>query len=198
MKAGPVMAMAVTAVVLGLSSCAASRQDADEALKDAERAITAQHADAMRFAPESFATVMEAYRAARAAYEKADWTAAIAAAESTAAQARRMAPAIAAGKEQAAARWPMVRDSLQAMLGALGARLAEVQRTRRYPEGMTAADVQAALAQVDSLAAGLGKARAAFDQGDVADAMHAAERVRIQAGTLMGAVGLRPASPPGG
>ena len=197
MKAGRGTGMAVMAVALLLHACAASRQQADEALKAAESAITAQHADAMRFAPERFAVVMEAYRAARAAYEKEDWTAAIAAAESTAAQARRMAPAIAAGKEQAAARWPMVRDSVEAMLGALGERLADVQRTRRYPEGMTAAAVGVAQAQVDSLSAGLGKARAAFDQGDVAGAMHAAERVRIQAGALMGAVGLRPASPHG-
>jgi hypothetical protein len=193
MQAGRLTALAVMAVVL--NSCAASREQADEALKVAESAITAQHADAMRFAPESFAAVMEAYRTARAAYEKEDWATAIAVAESTAAQARQMAPAIAAGKEQAAARWPMVRDSAEAMLTALGERLAEVQRTRRYPEGMTAADVQAAQAQVDSLSTGLGKARAAFDQGDVAGAMHAVERVRMEAGALMGAVGLQPASP---
>jgi hypothetical protein len=187
------MAMAVIMVVL--NACAASREQADEALKAAEGAITAQHADAMRFAPESFAAVMDADRAARAAYEKEDWATAIAVAESTATQARRMAPAIAAGKEQAAARWPMVRDSVQAMLAALGERLAEVQRTRRYPDGMTAADVQLARTQVDSLSAGLDKARAAFDRGEVADAMHAAERVRMEAGAMMGAVGLRPGEP---
>lgn len=196
MKAVGLTAVAVMVVVL--NACAASRRQADEALKAAESAITAQHADAMRFAPEGFAAVMEAYRTARAAYEEEDWATAIAAAESTAAQARQMAPAIAAGKEQAAARWPMVRDSAEAMLSALGERLAEVQRTRRYPEGMTAADVQVAQAQVDSLSAGLGKARAAFDQGDVAGAMHATERVRMEAGALMGAVGLRPANPHGG
>jgi hypothetical protein len=187
----------MAAIMVVLNACAASRQQADEALKAAESAITAQHADAMRFAPESFAAVMEAYRTARAAYEKEDWAAAIAAAESTATQARRMAPAIAAGKEQAAARWPMVRDSAEAMLSALGERLAELQRTHRYPEGMTAADVQVARTQVDSLSAGLGKARAAFDRGDVADAIHAVERVQMEAGALMGAVGLRPASPHG-
>jgi hypothetical protein len=62
---------------------------------------------------------------------------------------------------------------------------------------MTAADVQVAQAQLDSLSAGLGKARAAFDQRDVTGAMHAAERVRLEAGALMGAIGLRPASPHG-
>lgn len=196
MPAGRVM-MVVAAAALGLGACAPSRQQADDALKAAESAITAQHADAMRFAPEAFAAVMDAYGAARAAYETEDWAASIAAAEAVAAQARQMAPAIALGKEQATARWPALRDSVGAMLTALDARLAEAQRTRRYPEGMTAADVGQARAEVDSLSAGLDKARAAFDQGDLADAMHAIGRVRLQAGALMGTVGLRPANPHG-
>jgi hypothetical protein len=91
----------------------------------------------------------------------------------------------------------MMQDSVSAMLTALGARLDEVMRARRYPQGMTAADVRDARAQVDSLTVGLAKAVTAFDQGDLSNAMHAAERIRMQAGTLMGAVGLRPANPQG-
>jgi hypothetical protein len=187
------MMVMVVATALAMSGCAASRQQADEALKAAESAITAQHADAMRFAPEAFAAVMDAYRVARAAYEREDWAGAIAAAETVAAQARQMAPAIALGKEQAVA----LQDSVSAVLAALDQRLAELRRTRRYPEGMTAADVPVVQAQVDSLSAGLGKARVAFDQGDLADAMHAVGRVRLQANTLMGTVGLRPSHPHG-
>jgi hypothetical protein len=191
------MMVMVVATALAMSGCAASRQQADEALKAAESAITAQHADAMRFAPEAFAAVMDAYRVARAAYEREDWAGAIAAAETVAAQARQMAPAIALGKEQAVAHWPALQDSVSAVLAALDQRLAELRRTRRYPEGMTAADVPVVQAQVDSLSAGLGKARVAFDQGDLADAMHAVGRVRLQANTLMGTVGLRPSHPHG-
>jgi len=195
MRAGRMIVLAVAATAL--SACTASRQQADDALKAAESAITAQHADAMRFAPEAFAAVMDTYTAARAAYAEDDWAAAITAADAAAARARQMAPAIAAGKERAAARWPALQDSVSAMLSALGQRLGEAQRTRRYAEGMTAADVRAAQAEVDSLSAGLDKARTAFDRGELADAMHAAERVRMQAGALMSAVGLRPPHPPG-
>jgi hypothetical protein len=189
--------MVVAVAAITLSACAASQKRADDALKAAESAVTAQHADAMRFAPETFAAVMEAYAAARTAYAEENWAASITAADDAAAQARQMAPAIAAGKERAAARWPAAQESVSAMLSALGQRLAEVQRTRRYPEGMTAADVRVAQAQVDSLSAGLDKARSAFDRGELADAMHAAQRVRLQAGALMGTVGLRPPNPHG-
>lgn len=190
------MVMALVGAV-ALAACAASQQQADEALKAAESAITAQHADAMRFAPEAFKAVMETYGAARTAYDAEDWPTVVAKAEEAAAQARQMAPTITEGKAQAAARWPMMQDSVSAMLTALGARLDEVARARRYPDGMTAADVQEARVQVDSLTAGLAKAAAAFEQGDLSNAMHAADRIRLQAGTLMGALGLRPKNPHG-
>jgi len=187
----------VAAVAMAVSGCAASRQEADEALQAAESAITAQHAEAMRFAPEAFAAVMASYDSARTAYGQEDWGAAVGAAERAAERARQLAPAITAGREAAAAEWPAARDSVEAMLSALGSRLAEVQRSRQYPEGVTAADVRAALAKVDSLTAGLGKAQTAHEQGDLAGALHALERVRTQAGALMGSVGLRPRNPHG-
>jgi soluble cytochrome b562 len=186
----------IAAAVLLLSACAASQEQADVALKAAEDAITAQHADAMRFAPEAFDAVMASYDSARAAHAAGDWAAAVAAAERTAARARQLAPAIADGRERVAAHWPLVRDSVAAMLAAVRERLGEVARTRRYPAGMTAADVRGAQARADSLAVGLDRARGAFEQGDLAAALHAVERVRAQAVTLMGAVGLPP-SPPG-
>lgn len=189
--------MVVAAVVVAATGCSASRPQADDALKAAESAITAQHAEAMRFAPEAFAAVMATYDSARTAYDKEDWGEVVAAAERTAARARQLAPAITAGKEDAAAQWPAVQDSVQSMLTAVRERLAEAQRTRRYPAGMTAADVRGAQAVVDSLTTGLAKARTAFDQGDLAGAMHAAERVRMQAGALMGSVGLTPRTPHG-
>ncbi len=180
-----------------LSACAASQQKADEALKAAEEAMTAQHAEALRFAPDAFAAVMEAYGAARDAYKKQDWGATIEAAETAAAQARQFPAAIADGKARAQAQWPAERDSVAAMLTALGGRLDEVLENRKYPEGKTAGDVRAMRARVDSLSAGLVKAAAAFDGGDLGGAMHASDRIRTEAGRLMGELGLRPRNPHG-
>jgi hypothetical protein len=180
-----------------LSACAASQQQADEALKSAEGAMTAQHADAIRFAPEEFRVVMASYDSARTAYEAEDWGAVVAVAGRTVGRARQLAPAIARGKEQAAARWPAVRDSVSAMLTALSERLADVQRTHDYPAGMTAMDLRAAQARIDTLTTGLQKAQRGFEMGDLTGALHAADRVRAQAGTLMASIGLRPRNPHG-
>jgi len=190
--------MVVTlAGAVALSACAASQQQADEAIKAAEEAVTAQHAEAIRFAPDAFAAVMESYSAAKDAYGKQDWPAAVELADSAAAQARQFPAAIAEGKAQAQARWPAARDTVGVMLTALGGRLDEVLRTRRYPDGTTAADVRAMRTRVDSLSAGLAKAGEQFDKGDLAGAMHASERIRMEAGQLMGQLGLMPRNPHG-
>jgi len=187
----------VLAGAVALSACAASQRKAEEALKAAEEAMTAQHAEAARFAPEAFAAVMEAYGAARDAFAKQDWAAAIAAADSAAAGARQFPAAIADGMARARAQWPAQRDSVAAMLTALAGRLDEVRRTRRYPDGKTADDVRALRERVDSLSAGLVKATAEFDGGDLRGAMHASDRIRTEAGRLMGELGLRPRNPHG-
>lgn len=189
--------MIVLAGAVALSACAAPQQKADEALKEAESAITAQHADAMRFAPEAFTTVMQAYGAAKQAYDEQDWTTAIAQAHDAAAQARQFPAAIEAGKAEALAQWPAVRDSLGGMLTGLGDRLDEALRTRKYPEGMTKADVQAKRTHVDSLTAGLEKAVAEFDKGELRGAMHAADQIRTEAGRLMMELGMMPGNPHG-
>jgi hypothetical protein len=190
------MAVALAGAV-ALHACAASQQRADEAITAAEEAMTAQHAEAIRFAPEAFDAVMQSYGAARDAYERKDWAAAAEAAEQATAAARQFPAAIAAGKATAQEQWPAERDSVAAMLAALGGRLDEVLRTRRYPEGRTADDVRAMRARVDSLSAMLGTAGAEFDKGDLGGAVHASDRIRMEAGRLMGELGLMPRNPHG-
>jgi hypothetical protein len=138
---------------------------------------------------------METYRTAREAYQKQDWAAAIAAADSAVAQAGRFPAAITEGRAQAQARWPAARDSLAAMLTALGGRLDEVLRSRRYPEGKSADELRAMRSRVDSLAAGLVEAAQEFEKGDLADAMHASDRIRVEVGRVMGELGLMARNP---
>jgi len=189
--------MLVLAGAVALSACAASQQKADQALQEADSAIRAQHADATLFAPEAFAEVGKTSMAAKAAYDAKDWKTAIEKAGETVTQAQQLQTAIEAGKAKAQAEWPATRDSLGAMLTGLRDRLDEAQRTRKYPEGMKAADVQAKRNRVDSLTAGLEKAGAEFDKGDLQGATHAADRIRTEAGRLMMELGLMPKNPHG-
>ncbi len=179
-----------------LAACA-SQQRADKALKETEAAITAQHADAIRFAPTAFNAIVESYQAARKAYDEKDWQAAISAAEDARAKARQLPPAIAEGRAKAVEQWPARRDSTSAMVSTLAARLAAWTRTRQYPTGVSAAQVRQMQQAVDSLGTGLHHAQQAFGAGDVAGAMHALERIQQRAAQLVRESGMAPRNPHG-
>jgi hypothetical protein len=188
---------AVVPVLVVLLAGCASEQRADKALKEAEAAITAQHAEAIRFAPAAFNTVVESYKAARTAYDQKDWGAAISAAEDAQAKARELPPAIAEGRAKAVAQWPARRDSTSAMVSSLAARLAGWARTHKYPTGVSAAQIQQMQLAVDSLGTGLDQAQQAFGAGDVAGALHALERIQQRTAQLVRESGIAPRNPHG-
>lgn len=187
----------VLAVAILVTACSPSGERAREAVAEAEEAITAQHAAALRFAPDAFAAVMERYAAAKDRYDAEDWAGAVEAAEEATRMARQLSGPIAEGRQRATERWPETLAGVDSMVGAVRSRLDEALRTGRYPDGMTAEDVRDARAEVDSLAAGLERADREFAGGDLAGALHAAERVGARAGALMGRLGGRPANPHG-
>jgi hypothetical protein len=187
---------AVPVLVVLLAGCA-SEQRADKALKETEAAITAQHAEAIRFAPAAFNAVVESYNAARKAYDQKDWGATISAAEDAQTKARALPPAIAEGRAKAVAQWPARRDSTSAMVSSLAARLAGWTRTHKYPTGVSAAQVQQMQLAVDSLGTGLDQAQQAFGAGDVAGALHALERIQQRTAQLVRESGMAPRNPHG-
>jgi len=189
--------MIALGVVTALGACATPQRQADQALQEADSAIRAQHADAITFAPEAFAAVGMTAGEAKAAYDSQDWQTAIEKANAAIAQAQELSAAIDSGKAAARTEWPAVRDSLDAMLDGLRARLDEALRTRKYPQDLTEADVRAKRTRVDSLSASLERATAEFEKGDLQGATHAAGRIRTDAVRLMMELGATPANPHG-
>lgn len=189
--------LAIAAASIVAAGCAASQGDADAAFREVESVITAQHAEALRFAPDAFAAVMERYAAARREYEAKDWDAAIEGVEAALARARQLPSVIAEGRERVIAAWPATRDSIDRMLTALERRLTEVARTRHYPSGLGAADLAEVQGMLDSLNASWQRASGAFEAGDLAAALHAAERVGQGAAGLETRLGMRLGNPDG-
>jgi hypothetical protein len=186
-------AFAVPLALLALfaaSSCT-SRGDAEEALRQAEAAITAQHAEALRYAPEAFTEVMRSYTAARQSLDSGDYRAAARNADGAAALARSLPAAIAAGREALGPRWGEVHGNLSLLISSLEKRLGEVDRAGRRPAGVTAAQVIEARAALDTLRVGLRRAAGAWDQGDRTEAIHAAERLQPRGLAALELLGVR-------
>jgi hypothetical protein len=181
---------AVLPLVLALSSCT-SREDAAAALKEAETAITAQHADALRYAPDAFKEIMTVYAAARRSLDSGDYRAAIRNADDAAARARALPATITAGKDALRPRWGEVHGNLSLTISSLEQRLADVARTGRRPAGVTAAQLAEARSALDTLRAGMRQAAGAWEAGDLSDALHAAERLQVRGVAALELVGVR-------
>jgi hypothetical protein len=177
-------------LVLALSSCT-SREDAAAALQQAEAAITAQHADAIRYAPDAFQEIMTAYSAARRSLDSGDYRAAVRSAADAAAGARALPAAITAGKDALRPRWGELHGNLSLTITSLEQRLADVDRTGRRPAGVTAAQLAEARSALDTLRAGMRQAAGAWEAGDLSDALHAAERLQARGIAALELVGVR-------
>jgi hypothetical protein len=185
--------------VLGLLAAGCATQGrADKVMTRADSAVTAQHVDAIRFAPEAFQGVMTPYNAARKAYGAKDWRGAIKAGQEAITRAGQLGPAIEAGRTRAIAEWPARRDSTRAMLDLLASRLAEWTRTRHFPSDLSADKVHGMQLTVDTLDTGLDNAQKAFAGGDVSGAVHALDRVQQRIASIMQASGVAPRPPHGG
>jgi hypothetical protein len=183
--------------LLVLPSCS-SQKNAAAALRQAEEAITAQHAEALRYAPDAFRQVMAVYDSARRSLDSGDYRAASRFAEDAAERARNLPTAIAAGREAMQPRWGEVHGNLSLIVSSLERRLKEVDSTGRRPAGATAAQVSRARAALDTIRAGLRNAAADWQRGDRAEAIQTAERLQGQGlqalellGVRMGPHGLR-------
>lgn len=174
-----------------LAGCA-TEQRAERALRASEDAITAQHADAIRYAPDTFKDIMDTYGAARTAFEARDYAAAIAGANDAAAKAKQLPAAIAAGKAALTARWDTVSTNVAMKLLALEKQVTALSGARRLPAGVTRADVTAARDDLPQLRGNWEKATAASQRGDVSDAMHAASQVETHVSTWLQKLGTQP------
>jgi hypothetical protein len=187
--------LAVTALAIGFALGCAGQKQAEAALKDAEAAITAQHQDAIRYTPKDFDAVVASYAAARKSYEAKDYAAATRGARATIEQAKQLVPAIAAAKEALAKQWSTTSDDLAFLLKTLEDRVSALSKATRLPASVKRADLAAAKEKLPTLQEGFRKASAAVEQGDLADAMHAAAQIRTQGTDLLQRLGLQTAHP---
>ncbi len=182
---GVVLALAV------LTGCA-TEQRAERALQVSEDAITAQHADAIRYAPATFKDIMDTYAAARTAFDAKDSATAIAGANDAAAKAKQLPTAIAAGKATVTARWDTVSANVSMKLQALEQQVAALSGAGKLPASVTRGDVAAARDELPRLQDSWQKARAAVQRGDLSDAVHAASQVDASASTWLQKLGMQP------
>lgn len=166
-----------------LAACANQMEPAKQALDDINRAVDAASADADKYIPDQVAGVEKKVANLNTAFEKKDYAAVMAGAPAVLAEAKGLAAAAAAKKDEVmkaqAGEWAGLSASVPQLVTSLKTRIDALSKTRHLPKGV---DLTAGKSDFDDATVLWEKAQAAFKSGNLSDAVTAAEDAKAKAG----------------
>lgn len=186
----------VALATLTLAATACSQKDpAAEAITAAEGALAAVYDDAQKYLPERYAEVKAELDAGRKAFEEERYADAITAVKDVPAHAEALSKEVVAAKQKKLselnADWARLSGSLPGLLTNIGARLAELGKMRRLPQGMDKQLLDETNAAHASANAAWDEASQAFNAGDLETAVAKARDAEGTAQDLVARLGMQ-------
>ena len=142
-------------LVLFAAACASDKKPAEEAIKVAEAAINAVKGEAVKYAPDQVKGLEDGLQAAKDAFSKKDYKAALNAAKDLpgkakdlAGKAKELAAAAATKKEELTKAWKEMSGGLPKMLEAIKSRVDILSKSKKLPANLDKA-------KLDGVKAGL-------------------------------------------
>jgi len=182
----------VLACVL-LVACSRDKGPAEQALKAAEEALNSVKAEAAKFVPDQVKGVEDAIKAAKANFDKGEYTAALTGAKDLAAKAKDLAKAAADKKAELIKGWEALSAELPKMVEAIQGRMNELAKVKKLPAGLDKAKVDEAKAGLGAITEAWTQATEAFKAGNIGDALAKAKPLKDKAAELMTSLGVQPA-----
>jgi hypothetical protein len=184
----------IAAVAVVMAACANQMEPAQKAIADIEAAVTATAADAGKYIPEQLAAVQGGVDSLKAAFDKKDYKSVITGAPAVLADAQGLAAAAAAKKDEVMAalngEWTQLSTDLPAAVTSIQARIDELAKARKLPEGLDKAAVEGAGAALAETQTMWTEASNAFSAGSLEDAVAKATAVKAKVGELMTTLGM--------
>ncbi len=186
--------VAALAGLVALGACS-QKDPAADAIAAAEDALNAVYDDAQKYVPERYAEVKAELDTARTAFSEERYADAITAVKDLPAHAEVLAKEAAAAKEKRVsemnADWARLSGSLPGLLTGIGARLDELGRMRKLPQGMDKQLLEETRAAFASAQSAWDEAGAAFTGGNLEAAVGKARDVEGMAQDLVTRLGMQ-------
>jgi hypothetical protein len=186
--------LAALAAALVLGACS-QKDPAKEAIEAAADALNAVYEDAQKYVPERYAEVKKELDDARKAFDEERYADAIAAVRDVPAHAEQLAKESESAKAKhvaaLAADWERLSASLPDAFSGIGARLDELGRMRRLPEGMDRQLLEEANAAFASAQSAWQDAQSMHAKGDVEAAVGKAKDAEAMAQDLVARLGMQ-------
>lgn len=180
-----------------LAAGCSQKDPARTAIDAAESALAAVSEPAQKYIPQQYAEVKAELDAARKDFSQEQYLRAIDEVKDIPAKARALADAAAAAREtlhaELAVDWARLQGELPDKLSGLEGRLAELDKARRLPEGVTRDTLARFGAGAGVARTAWSEASAAFEAGNLEGAVARALECESLAGELMAVLGMGPA-----
>ena len=178
---------------LALFASACNKGPADAALKAADQALAAAQPEIEKYVPEELPALTSAAQAARAEFEKGNYTEALKAAQELPAKIQAAVAAAGEKKAQLTAAWTEMSGSLPGLVQSITEKVTTLAAAKSLPKGMTKDMLANAQTDLGSVTESWTAATAAFQGGDIPRAVQTAQGVKAKAEALAGMLGLAPA-----
>jgi predicted small lipoprotein YifL len=187
----------MTALVLCCVALVACSQKgpAEAALTAATAAVDGVKAEAAKYVPDQAKGLGAALAAAREAFDKGDYKAALEAAQAIPGKVKDATAAIAAKKDELTKSWTALSGSLPGMVDQIKAKVDALGAMKKLPKDMDKAKVEAAKGSLADITKAWGEASEAFKSGNLMDAASKGNAVKAKVTETMAALGLTAAAP---
>ena len=187
------MLCGVMAVVLLVTGCSGTQKDATEAaVNAAQKAVNSAQETADKYAPELSKAAQDALQSAKDALAKSDYQGALEAAKEAVKKASDAISITANRKEEWSKDWKNLSTSVPKALDEAKARLDAYTKKGKLPPGVTSDKMAEAQAQYDLVKQAWADANAAYQRGNIADAIKKAGWVQDSIQKLKELLGIKP------
>ena len=184
------VAITLLVSIIMLVACSSDKGPAELAIKAAEEAVNASKAEAAKYVPEELKSLEGALTAVKDKFANKDYKAAITEAQALTGKAKDLLGAANAKKEELTKSWTDLSEGLPKMVGAIQSRVDILSKSKKLPANLTAEKFTEAKSGLAAAQEEWGKAMESFKAGNIADAVSAANSVKVKAVSAMEILGM--------
>jgi hypothetical protein len=183
--------MVLMVLVVFAVACGSETKPAEEAIKAAEAAIDAAKGEAMKYIPDQVKGLEDGLTAAKDAFAKKDYKAALSAAKDLPGKAKDLAAAAEAKKTELTKTWEEMSGGLPKMVEAIQSRVDVLSKSKKLPVNLDKAKLDGVKAGLPEVTQMWDDAQKAFSGGNLADAVSKAQSIKDKAVEMMTTLGMQ-------
>lgn len=173
-----------------VSGCSSQKGPAEAAITGVEEALNASKAEASKYVPDQVKALEDGLAGLKEKFQKGDYKAVIAEATPLLNQAKGLADAAKAKKEELTKAWTEMSATMPKMVEAIQGKVDELSKTRKLPANLTKEGFEETKAGLSAIKEEWAKAQENFTAGNIAEAVTATRSIREKGAKVMETLGI--------